>query len=139
MATRDKKIRDGILDHKNNQDNVVTEELSCPDSVQILYCCNKNLEKKVQGIHIKTEKTKMSEIKGKQHLMDLKKTVDFICEKFDEFECEKAKKERVINEPMKNVSDMPATRESLKGSIDRQTRAVLKEEPTANSRKRGYG
>ena len=39
----------------------------------------------------------MSQIKGEQHLMDLNKTVDFICEKFYKFDekRDRAKKEKI--------------------------------------------
>ena len=40
----------------------------------------------------------MSQIKGEQHLMDLNKTVNFICEKFDEYERDRAEKEKIISE-----------------------------------------
>ena len=56
----------------------------------------KNVENQIHGIHSKTEETKMSQIKGEQHLMDLNKTVNFICEKFDEYERDRAEKEKVI-------------------------------------------
>ena len=62
----------------------------------------------------------MSQIKGEQHLMDLNKTVNFICEKFDEYERDKAEKEKIISELQKNVNDMSTTIESLKGCLDRQ-------------------
>ena len=62
----------------------------------------------------------MSQIKGEQHLMDLNKTVNFICEKFDEYERDRAEKEKIISELQKNVNDMSATIESLKGCLDRQ-------------------
>lgn len=35
----------------------------------------------------------MRQIKGEQHLMDLNETVNFIYEKFDEFEHDRAEKE----------------------------------------------
>ena len=57
----------------------------------------------------------MSQIKGEQHLMDLNKTVNFICGKFDEYERDRAEKEKIISELQKNVNDMFATIESLKG------------------------
>ena len=47
--------------------------------------------------------------------MDLNKTVDFICGKFDEYERDRAEKEKIISELDKNVNDMSATIESLKG------------------------
>ena len=52
--------------------------------------------------------------------MDLNKTVNFRCDKFDEFERDKAEKEIIINDLKKNVNDMSVTIESLKGSLDRQ-------------------
>ena len=55
----------------------------------------------------------MSKIKGEQHLMDLNKTVNFTCEKFDEYERDRAKKEKIISELQKNVNDMSATIEYL--------------------------
>ena len=44
--------------------------------------------------------------------------VNFNCEKFDESELDRAKK--IINGLQKNVNDMSAIIESLKGSLDRQ-------------------
>ena len=52
--------------------------------------------------------------------MDLNKTVNFICEKFNEFERDRAEKDRNIIELQKNVNDMSATVESLKDSLDRK-------------------
>ena len=114
-----KKIRDGSLDDSNNPDDVFTEGLSSPDCVKILYNCIKNVENQIHGIHSKTEETKMSQIKGEQHLMDLNKTVNFICEKFDEYERDRAEKKKIISELQKNIN-MSATIESLKGCLDRQ-------------------
>ena len=52
--------------------------------------------------------------------MDLNKTVNFICEKFDEFGRDRAEKENIINGLQKNITDMSATIESLKSSLDKQ-------------------
>ena len=60
----------------------------------------------------------MSQIKGGHHLMDLNNTVNFICEKFDEYERDRAEKKKIISELQKNI--MSATIESLKGCLDRQ-------------------
>ena len=40
----------------------------------------------MQEIHSKTEETKISKIKSKQHLMDLNETFNFTSENFDEFD-----------------------------------------------------
>ena len=60
----------------------------------------------------------MSQIKGVQHLLDL--IVNFICETFDEYEHDRPKKEKIINELHKYFNDMSATIESSKGTLDRQ-------------------
>ena len=114
-----KKTRDDSLDDSSNPDDVFTKGLSSLDCVKILYNCIKNVENQIHGIHSKTEETKMSQIKGEQHLMDLNKIVNFICEKFDEYESDRAEKEKIISELQKNVNDMPATIESLKRCLDR--------------------
>ena len=115
-----KKIRGGSLDDSNNPDDVFTEGLSSPDCVKILYNCINNVENQIQAIHSKTEESKISQVKGEQHLMDLNKTVNFICEKFDEYERDRSEKEKIISELQENVNDMSATIESLKGCLDRQ-------------------
>ena len=114
-----KKIRDGSLDDSNNPDDVFTEGLSFPDGVKILYNFIKNVENQIHRIHSKTEETKMSQIKGEQHLMDLNKTINFICEKFDEYEYDRAEKEKNVSELQKNVN-LSAKTESLKACLDRQ-------------------
>ena len=62
----------------------------------------------------------MSQVKGEQHLIDLNKTVNLICEKFDEYEHDRAEKDKIISELQKNFNDISATTESLKGCLDRQ-------------------
>ena len=78
-----------------------------------------NVENQIHGIHSKTEETTISQIKGEQHPMDLNKTVNFICEKFVEYERDRAEKKKIIRELQKNVN-MSSTIESLKGCLDRQ-------------------
>ena len=52
--------------------------------------------------------------------MYLNKTVNFICEKFDEYERDRVEKEKIISELQKNINHMSATIESLKGFLNRQ-------------------
>ena len=48
--------------------------------------CMQNLEKQVRQIFKMLEKTKDRQIKGECQLTDLEKGVDFITQKFDEYE-----------------------------------------------------
>ena len=114
-----KKIRDASLDDSNNSDDAFTEWLSSPDCVRSLYNCIENVEKQIQGIHSKTEETKMSQIKGKQDFMDISKTVNFIVKNLIYLNVT-GPRQKIINELQKNVNDMSATLESLKGRLDRQ-------------------
>ena len=41
--------------------------------------------------------------------MNSNKIANFICENFDEYKSDRAKKEKIINELQKNVNDMFAT------------------------------
>ena len=66
----------------------------------------------------------MSQIKGEQHLTDLNKTVNFICEKCDDFERDRAEKEKIINELQENVNDMSATIESF--MVSRNQKAKIR-------------
>ena len=74
----------------------------------------RSVEKHIQGIHNKTDEIKMNQINGEQYLMDLNKTVNITCKKFDEFERDMAEKKKIINELQKNVNDMSETIESIK-------------------------
>ena len=52
--------------------------------------------------------------------MNLNQTVNFICEKFDENERDRAEKTKIISDLQKNINDMSETIESLKGCLDRK-------------------
>ena len=61
----------------------------------------------------------MSQIKGKQDFMDISKTVNFIVKNLI-YSNVTGPRQKIINELQKNVNDMSATLESLKGRLDRQ-------------------
>ena len=82
-------------------DDIFAEGLSSPDFVVFLVNCIKNVGKQIDKIFSKTEETKNSQIKGKQHLMKLSRAVKLISKKFDEYEREKI---------MKEIKDMCATK-----------------------------
>ena len=86
------KLREGSLDNSacldvsvNNEDPF-TEGLKSQECVSILRNCMQNLEKQVCQIFKMLKKTEDCQIKGEYQLTDLAKGVDFITEKFDEYE-----------------------------------------------------
>ena len=86
------KLRRGILDNSacsdipGNSEDFFTERLKSPECVSILMNCISNLEKQVCQIFKMPEKTGDCQIKGECQLTDLAKDVDFITQKFDEYE-----------------------------------------------------
>ena len=58
--------------------------------------CMQNLEKQVSQIFKMLEKTEDRQIKGKCQLTDLAKGVEFITQKFDEYEKDRREKDAMI-------------------------------------------
>ena len=73
-----KKQREGSLNDSQNVDDIFSEGLFSPDCVAVLVICIKNVEKHVVQIFSKTEEIKYSQIKSKQHLLELNKAVTLI-------------------------------------------------------------
>ena len=59
-----------------------------------------NIEKKMEELCIATKNSKESQIKGELQLVSMSKTINFIREKFDEFEKDSCEKDEII----KNLS-----------------------------------
>ena len=62
----------------------------------ILFDYLKNLESKVNEIFENTNTLKENQIKGEKQLIDLAETVNFVSEKFHEFETDRKLKEEII-------------------------------------------
>ena len=96
------KLREGSLDNSavsdvsiNNKDPF-TEGLESPECVSILMNYMKNLEKQVGQIFKMLEKTEDRQIKDEYQQTDLVKGVDFITQKFDEYEKNRREKDAII-------------------------------------------
>ena len=62
-----------------------------------------NIEKKMEELCIATKNTKESQIKGEMQVVSMNETINFISEKFDEFEKDRREKDKII----KNLSKKP--------------------------------
>ena len=60
-----------------------------------------NIEKKMEELCIATKNTKESQIKGELQLVSMNKTINFIREKFDEFEKDRREKDESIKKLVK--------------------------------------
>ena len=70
-----------------------TEGLKSPDCVNILFNCIKNVEKQITQIFENTKEIKEGQIKDDKQLAELTEAVDFISNKFDEYEKDRKEKE----------------------------------------------
>ena len=89
-----KKAKESNLDLSLNQDDadVFAEGIDSPRCVSILYDCLKNLDKKVNEVHLLSATTNDDQIKGTQQLKEVNDVTKFINEKVGEFEADEDKK-----------------------------------------------
>ena len=133
-----KILRKGGLDNSvcsdvylNNEDPF-TKGLKSPECVSILMNCMQNLERQVGQIFKMVEKKEDRQIKGECQLTDLTKGVDFITQKFDEYEKDQREKNATIatlQNELKNASMKVEDLEKKNG----KARTVLQEKLYFNS------
>ena len=91
-----KKLKDGSLNTSRASDipdKVFTESLKSPDCVDILFSCIKNVERQITQIFENNKELKEGHIKGEKHLAEMTEAVDFISNKFEEYEKDRKEKE----------------------------------------------
>ena len=80
---------------KPSDGDVLKDSLTSEDFILILKRYKENIEKKMKELHIATKNTIESQIKGELQLVSINKTINFISEKFDEFEKDRREKVEV--------------------------------------------
>ena len=95
-----KKAKESNLDLSLNQDDtdVFAEGINSLRCVSILYDCLKNIDKKVNEIHLLSATTNDDQIKATQQVKEVNDVTKFFNEKFEEFEADRGEKERGITE-----------------------------------------
>ena len=99
------------LDSPTSPCNVFAESLKSNECVEILMNCLRNLEKEVKELKDLASSNNANQIKGERQLLDLKDAVDFISNKFDDFEGDRMEKEKTIKDLKEEVT-------YLRGKID---------------------
>ena len=79
-----------------------------------------NIEKKMEELCIATKNTKESQIEGELQLVSMNKTINFISEKFDEFEKERRKKDKIFKTLSKKTSEIAQMIEKLENLVHRK-------------------
>ena len=65
-----------------------------PDCVNILFSCIKNVERQITQIFENMKEWKKRQIKGEKYLAELTEAIDFISNKFEEYEKEGKKRNK---------------------------------------------
>ena len=117
-----KKQREGSLNDSSVSENteVFAEGLKSPECVSILFNCLQNLEKEMKILRDIAQTTQENQIKGTTQLTDLQESVNFINEKFQEYEQDRREKEREIKELKENISTLSKRLDDLDSVVDRQ-------------------
>ena len=117
-----KKLKDGSLNTSRAsdiQDEVFTESLKLPDCVNILFGCIKNVERQTTQIFENMKELKSRQIKGEKHLAELTKAIDFIPNKFEEYEKDRKEKEERIKTLEECLNNMSKRVDSLSSQVDK--------------------
>ena len=116
------KQHKGSLNDSSVYENteVFTEGLKSPECVSILFNCLQKLEKEMKILGDIAQTTQENQIKGTTQLTDLQESVNFINEKFQEYEQDRREKEREIKELKENISTLSKRLDDLDSVIDRQ-------------------
>ena len=108
---RESSLDDSIANAKNT--DVFIESLKSEDCVAILYSCMKKLEEEMKKVLQMCEKTKESQIKGESQLNSLSEAMDFMTNKFDEYERERQEKDKIIDSMKSDMVNMNKKIEKL--------------------------
>ena len=100
--------------------NVFAESLKSNECVEILMKCSKNLEKEVKELKDSASSDNANHIKGERQLLDLKDAVDFISNKFDDFERDRLEKEKIIKDLKEEVTYLRGKVDDITEEMDRQ-------------------
>ena len=108
------------LESPTSPGNVFAESLKSNECVEILMNCLKNLEKEVKELNDLASSNNANQIKGERQVLDLKEAVDFISNKFDEFERDRLEKEKVIKDLKEEVTYLREKVDDITAETDRQ-------------------
>ena len=86
---------------KASDGDVFKDSLKSEDCILILKRYMENIESKMEELCIATKNTKESQIKGELQLLSMNETINFIREKFDEFEKDRREKDEICQK--KNI------------------------------------
>ena len=85
-----------------------------------MYDCLKNLDKKVNEIHLLSTTANDAQIKGTQQLKEVNDPIKFVNEKFEELEVDRKEKEPEIAELKSTINSLNVRLDKADRALDRQ-------------------
>ena len=85
-----------------------------------MYDCLKNLDKKVNEIHLLSTTANDAQIKGTKQLKEVNDPIKFVNEKFEELEVDRKEKEREIAELKSTINSLNVRLDKADRALDRQ-------------------
>lgn len=119
-----KKLREGSSQTESDEsscwDQVFLEGVDSDQRDNTLINYMKRFEAQLKDLHQTSEQTKISQIKGEEHLRELSKFIEFASNRFDEYEKDRKEKDELIRSLRKDVDDMAGIIDNLSLGLDRQ-------------------
>ena len=106
--------------HDTDDTDAFSEGTDSPRCALILYDCLKNLDKKVNKIHLLSTTSNDAQIKGTQQLKEVNDAMKFINEKFEEFQADRREKKREIAELKSTINSLNVRLDKADRALDRQ-------------------
>ena len=90
-------------------DDVFAESLKSSECIEILFNCLRKVERQTMVIYTLAHSTRDHQIKDEKQLIDLTESINFLSDKFKEYEEDRAKKDKII-EDLKSEVDSLSTK-----------------------------
>ena len=74
-------------------DDVIAESFKSPELIEILFNWLRNVERQTKDIYTLAHSTQDHQIKGEKQLIDLTESINFLSDKFKEYEEDRTKKD----------------------------------------------
>ena len=115
--TEDKSSTGSLTDMA---DDVFAESLKSPECIEILFNCLRNVERQTKDIYTLVHSAQDHQIKGEKQLIDLTESINFLSDKFKEYEEDRAKKDNIIQDLKSEVDSLSTKVEKLEKRQDQQ-------------------
>ena len=90
-------------------DDVFAESLKSPECIKILFNCLRNMERQTKDIYTLAHSIQDHQIKGEKELVDLTESINFLSDKFKEYEEDRSKEDKIL-EDLKSEVDSLSTK-----------------------------